>query len=122
VRAQGSAGVLVSGGNSRKPAGASAELLGASLIRLRANDGRYPTARLILDSKGNLYGTTELGGAHYWGTVFELPGHGREKVLYSFTDKADGGYPEQLLRDSTGNIYGTTNGGGNLKCNPNGKS
>ena len=36
------------------------------------NDGCMPTANLILDSQGNLYGDTAIGGAYGAGTVFEL--------------------------------------------------
>ena len=39
--------------------------------------GALPVSRLISDTAGNLYGTTELGGASGQGTVFELsPGTG----------------------------------------------
>ena len=34
--------------------------------------GGYPQAGLIADSKGNLFGTTYVGGASGVGTVFEL--------------------------------------------------
>jgi uncharacterized repeat protein (TIGR03803 family) len=37
-------------------------------------DGTYPLASLIFDKKGALYGTTNLGGASNWGTVFKLTG------------------------------------------------
>lgn len=37
-----------------------------------SDDGRYPTAGLIVDKKGNLYGTTTAGGAYGSGTVFEI--------------------------------------------------
>jgi uncharacterized repeat protein (TIGR03803 family) len=35
-------------------------------------DGHYPGANLILDSAGNLYGTTQEGGLKNVGAVFEL--------------------------------------------------
>jgi uncharacterized repeat protein (TIGR03803 family) len=35
-------------------------------------DGSQPTAGLIRDVNGNLYGTTFQGGAFGWGTVFKL--------------------------------------------------
>jgi uncharacterized repeat protein (TIGR03803 family) len=37
-------------------------------------DGTYPLASLIFDVNGALYGTTNLGGASNWGTVFKLTG------------------------------------------------
>jgi uncharacterized repeat protein (TIGR03803 family) len=36
-------------------------------------DGVQPSSGLVMDTKGNLYGTTEFGGANQTGTVFELP-------------------------------------------------
>jgi len=51
-------------------------------------DGFRPYAGLIFDGKGNLYGTTSGGGAHSFGTVFELSaaddGSWTETILYSF--------------------------------------
>ena len=82
------------------------------------SDGALPIANMILDSKGNLYGTTLAGGSYGLGTVFELsPGSGgvwTEKVLYSFgANLSDGKSPEAgLIFDSKGNLYGTTNIGG----------
>jgi uncharacterized repeat protein (TIGR03803 family) len=39
------------------------------------------------------------------------------KVLYSFTDGSDGGFPEAgLIADGAGNFYGTANSGGNSSC------
>jgi uncharacterized repeat protein (TIGR03803 family) len=79
-------------------------------------DGANPYAGLILDSSGNLYGTTAWGGASNCGTVFELvnsSGTYTEKVLYSFTGFGDGGIPfAGLITDSSGNLYGTTTSGG----------
>jgi uncharacterized repeat protein (TIGR03803 family) len=89
-------------------------------------DGANPLAPLVQDSAGNLYGTTELGGAGCYGhisvygcgTVFKLDRQGHETILYSFTQAADGGSPQAgLVLDPGGNLYGTTtNGGDNLFC------
>lgn len=77
-------------------------------------DGAYPVAGLTMDSEGNLYGTTQAGGIHSWGTVFELTASGTETVLYSFTSGADGANPDAgVILDAQGNLYGTTNVGGN---------
>jgi uncharacterized repeat protein (TIGR03803 family) len=77
-------------------------------------DGSGPSAGVIRDSAGNLYGTTAAGGAEGAGVVYKLAGNGHETLLYTFTGGADGGYPEAgLVRDSAGNLYGTTANGGN---------
>ena len=76
-------------------------------------DGGYPYAGLVMDGKGNLYGTTYVGGASGQGTVFKVNMAGKETVLYNFTGGADGGNPSaRLLRDKKGNLYGTTYYGG----------
>jgi uncharacterized repeat protein (TIGR03803 family) len=76
-------------------------------------DGAYPYSGVILDSVGNLYGTTESGGAAGAGVVFKLDAAGHETVLYNFTGGTDGGYPYAgVIRDPAGNIYGTTYAGG----------
>jgi uncharacterized repeat protein (TIGR03803 family) len=83
-------------------------------------DGANPSpGRLIRDAAGNLYGTTEYGGASDNGVVYKLDPTGKETVLYSFTGGADGGLPaDGLIRDKAGNLYGTTFQGGDLSCNP----
>ena len=76
-------------------------------------DGVLPDAGLVMDGAGNLYGTTEGGGASVQGTVFEIDAAGTESVLYSFAGNTDGSSPQaDLLRDSAGNLYGTTFSGG----------
>jgi len=78
-----------------------------------APDGANPTAGLIQDAAGNLYGTTSAGGASGFGTVFKLDTTGKETVLYSFTGGTDGATPfAGLIRDAAGNFYGTAYGGG----------
>jgi uncharacterized repeat protein (TIGR03803 family) len=76
-------------------------------------DGGMPLGGVIRDKAGNLYGTTDSGGATGWGTVFKLAPGGTETVLYAFTGGTDGGEPYAgLLADSSGNFYGTTPVGG----------
>jgi uncharacterized repeat protein (TIGR03803 family) len=76
-------------------------------------DGISPNPGLSMDSGGNLYGTTFLGGSKNWGTVFKFDPTGHETVLYSFSGGADGGNPMGgVAIDSAGNIYGTTSSGG----------
>jgi uncharacterized repeat protein (TIGR03803 family) len=78
-----------------------------------ASDGWNPTARVILDAAGNLYGTTGYGGAHGHGTVFKVDTAGNETVLYSFAGGKDGARPNAgLVVDTAGNYYGTTQYGG----------
>jgi uncharacterized repeat protein (TIGR03803 family) len=81
-------------------------------------DGASPYAGLVRDAAGNLYGTTQLGGAAGgYGTVFKVDKTGKETVLHSFTGGKDGGYPfAGLVRDTAGNLYGTTTSGGDLNC------
>lgn len=95
-------------------------------------DGAYPKAGLLVDSSGNLYGTTSIGGSSTvcgfggcgGGTVFKLSpptlpgGTWTETVLYDFctnTDKClDGAVPlSTLTSDASGNLYGTASVGGN---------
>jgi uncharacterized repeat protein (TIGR03803 family) len=80
-------------------------------------DGSYPSAGIVFDASGNIYGTTEAGGKFGdAGTVFELApavngGH-KEKLLWNFNG-TDGVQPyDSLILDSAGNLYGTASLGG----------
>jgi uncharacterized repeat protein (TIGR03803 family) len=93
------------------------------LYRFTGGDGANPTAGLIADASGNLYGTTELGGGANGcsggcGTVFKLTPSGTRTVLHSFTGGNDGASPVAgLIADAAGNLYGTTElGGGASGC------
>lgn len=76
-----------------------------------------------MDASGNLYGATSTGGILTYcpdigcGVLYKLDTSGHETVLYSFTNRTDGGNPlGQLQLDSEGNVYGTTFEGGDLSC------
>lgn len=75
--------------------------------------GSGPYAGVILDSAGNLYGTTEFGGTAGSGVVFKVSPSGEGTVLYSFAGGTDGKTPlGDLALDAEGNLYGTTEFGG----------
>jgi uncharacterized repeat protein (TIGR03803 family) len=75
-------------------------------------DGAAPTAPLVRDAAGNLYGTT-VGGGISSGTVFEISSTGTETILHTFQGKPDGSSPwGGLVRDAAGDFYGTTAYGG----------
>jgi uncharacterized repeat protein (TIGR03803 family) len=80
-------------------------------------DGSHPSGGLTLDAKGNLYGTSEEGGTHSFGTVFRLsPPHvgGRAFFLLHTFAFTDGSMPgSSLAIDAVGNLFGTTVEGGN---------
>jgi uncharacterized repeat protein (TIGR03803 family) len=83
-------------------------------------DGKTPSGNLVMDSAGNLYGTTSQGGTvricgenNGCGTVFKLTrnatGRWAESVLHSFGGAGDGSTPYSgLTIDGAGNLYGAT--------------
>ena len=79
-------------------------------------DGSVPTAGVIFDQAGNLYGTTFNGGIANDGTVYQMTPSASgwtESVLYSFQNGSDGEFPYGgVILDAAGNIYGTTAAGG----------
>jgi uncharacterized repeat protein (TIGR03803 family) len=87
-----------------------------------ANDGAEPRMGVIMDSAGNLYGTTESGGNVGYGAIFEVSppakqGQGwTESVIYNFGFSPDGGSPglSGLVMDGSGDLFGTTETGGTL--------
>ncbi len=80
--------------------------------------GCGPQGKLLMDAAGNLYGTTEGGGAYGYGTVFKLTRSNSRWTytsLHDFTGRSDSGgaYPfGGVVRDANGNLYGTTDEGG----------
>jgi uncharacterized repeat protein (TIGR03803 family) len=90
-------------------------------------DGTFPTAGVIRDAAGTLYGTTYTGGVLSLcgagcGTIFKVDERGKETVLHRFTGGADGLGPYGgLIRDGAGNLYGTTQTGTVFKLDATGK-
>jgi uncharacterized repeat protein (TIGR03803 family) len=75
-------------------------------------DGSSPANGLLLHSNGNIYGMTQVEGAHGVGTLFQFkPG---VKTLYSFgVTSSDGAQPvSNLVQGNNSYIYGTTMDGG----------
>jgi uncharacterized repeat protein (TIGR03803 family) len=76
------------------------------------SDGANPNAPLIMDDKGNFYGTTSGSNTDFQ-EVFKLTNSGSLEVLYVFSRSGhDGNIPNGVIRDSAGNLYGTTFEGG----------
>jgi len=89
--------------------------------------GNVPFAGVTLDKRGNVFGTTAVGGNLSLcnnigcGVVFEIvhnsDGTWSDRTIYSFTGGDDGAFPAAALTfDSRGRIFGTTNYGGNGSC------
>jgi uncharacterized repeat protein (TIGR03803 family) len=85
-------------------------------------DGVFPSAPLVIDKAGSVYGTTIRGGTHNCGvhglncgTVFKLTPSGsgyKESILHNFHFGNDGTQPVSLIVDDKGALYGTTYSGG----------
>lgn len=76
-----------------------------------APSGASPYAPLIFED-GKLYGTTNVGGAHFNGTAFAISPVGTKTWLYSFKGGENGANPSAGLVDVKGTLYGTTASGG----------
>src|SRR5665213_2614355 len=87
-----------------------------TLASFNYDNGESPIGGVILDSLGNIYGTTEQGGASGYGTIFELAkGDSTITTLFS-ANYADAASPQsELVMDSNGNLYGTSPFGGELE-------
>jgi uncharacterized repeat protein (TIGR03803 family) len=82
-----------------------------------ADGGVGSLGALHIDAYGDLFGVTEIGGAHSAGTIYEMmPDAGGTwdfRTLYAFRGQPDAGSPYGgLIQDGKGNLFGTTYYGG----------
>ena len=71
-----------------------------------------PFSGIILGTDGNFYGTSQVGGLTYQGTVFKMTPVGHVTILFSF-DNSHGDYLySPIVQGNDGFLYGTTSGGG----------
>ncbi len=88
----------------------------ATLHVFQSGEAKNSWCRPTLDAAGNIYGTSQQGGAYGNGTVFKLTfSHGAWTYSSLHDFNIEGGepgtpYPAVVL-DASGNIYGTANGG-----------
>jgi hypothetical protein len=86
------------------------------LHTFNSTDGGQTIAKLVFDSKGNLYGTTPVGGKGF-GVVYKLSpnsiGGFTRTIIHNFSGGRDGANPQAgLIFDAAGNLYGTAAAGG----------
>src|SRR5215510_12833048 len=85
------------------------------LLSFDGSNGAFPTAVLLADANGDLFGTTADGGANGDGTVFELvnnSGTYTPTTLLSFNG-SNGAKPSAgLIADANGDLFSTTAEGG----------
>jgi uncharacterized repeat protein (TIGR03803 family) len=89
-----------------------------TLVSFNIDDGGNPYAGLIADSNGDLFGTTESGGANGYGTVFEIvktaAGYANTPtILVSFDGSSGAAAGGNLIADANGDLFGTNGGGPN---------
>jgi uncharacterized repeat protein (TIGR03803 family) len=87
-----------------------------TLFNFNGPAGASPSASLLIDSSGNLFGTAHSGGSNKLGTVFELPAigaaYGSALPLIVFSSQS-GSHPDAgLIADAAGDLFGTTHNGG----------
>ncbi len=84
-----------------------------TLASFNGDDGLNPDSGVIEDSRGDLFGTTESGGAESDGVVYEVPAGGGAIIDIASFNGTDGEYPEAgLIEDKAGDLFGTALNGG----------
>jgi uncharacterized repeat protein (TIGR03803 family) len=84
-----------------------------TLASFNGTNGAGPEAGVILDAQGNLFGTTQFGGANNLGTVFQIAAGSNTITTRASFNGTNGALPfGELVLDAQGNLFGTTSGGG----------
>lgn len=84
-----------------------------TIASFNGTNGAGPYADLTFDNSGNLYGTTQGGGAGGYGTVFEIQSGSNAIIDLDSFNNTNGANPYSgVIFDSQGNLYGTTIRGG----------
>jgi uncharacterized repeat protein (TIGR03803 family) len=87
------------------------------LYSMQLNTGGLPAGGIVIDRRGNLYGTAQ-GGNYGSGVAFEFATDGTYTILHDFSGGTDGhDLSGNLTLDAHDNVYGATSRGGNLNCN-----
>ena len=81
------------------------------LVSFGSDSGNGPQSGVVIDSAGDIFGTTYSGGSNGNGTVWEFA-NGALRTLANFNTTNGAGPKGTLILDSVGNLYGTTYGGG----------
>jgi uncharacterized repeat protein (TIGR03803 family) len=86
-----------------------------TLVSFNGTNGKNAFAGLLADAKGNLFGTTEGGGANDLGTVYEIAkiagGYASTPITLVSFNGTNGQSPiAGLIADADGNLFGTTLG------------
>ncbi len=83
-----------------------------TLVNFNDSNGSRPSAELVQDQFGSLYGTTSEGGSGGAGTVFKITLKGIFTTLVNFSTTNGSKPVSGLVQDAYGNFYGTTYEGG----------
>ena len=76
-------------------------------------NGVLPNPGVVRDRSGNLYGTSNAGGAYDQGEIFEIAKGSSTITTVASFNGTNGDHPlPELAVDKAGNVYGTTSGGG----------
>jgi uncharacterized repeat protein (TIGR03803 family) len=84
-----------------------------TLASFNGTNGYNPQSSVVLDAAGDIFGTTELGGANDAGTIWEIVKSSNAITVLASFNGNNGDYADPTLTfDASGNLWGTSNSGG----------